>query len=73
MLLRPDELANEEKPVVELLRRLSSEVGRAQELTLNFVGLVKEWGLSLQHQKRGRTGSEQSYRTYKSRRRRSAS
>jgi transposase len=32
----------EEKPVVELLRCLSPEVGRAQELALNFVGLVKE-------------------------------
>jgi len=42
MLLRPDELTDEEKPVVELLRRLSPEVGRAQELALNFVGLVKE-------------------------------
>jgi transposase len=42
MLLRPDELADEEKPVVELLRRLSPEVARAQELALSFVGLVKE-------------------------------
>jgi transposase len=42
MLLRPDELTDEEKPVVELLRRLSPEVARAQELALSFVGLVKE-------------------------------
>ena len=42
MLLRPDELTDEEKPVVELLRRLSPEVGRAHELALNFIGLVKE-------------------------------
>jgi transposase len=42
MLLRPDELTDEEKPVVELLRRLSPEVGRAQELALSFVGLIKE-------------------------------
>jgi transposase len=42
MLLRPDELTAEEKPVVELLRRLSPEVGQAQELALSFIGLVKE-------------------------------
>jgi len=42
MLLRPEELTDEEKPMVELLRRLSPEVGRAQELALSFVGLVKE-------------------------------
>jgi len=42
MLLRPDELTDEEKPVVELLRRLSPEVPRSQELALSFVGLVKE-------------------------------
>ena len=42
MLLRPDELTNEEQSVVELLRRLSPEVARAQELALSFVGLVKE-------------------------------
>lgn len=42
MLLRPDELRDEEKPVVELLRRLSPEVGRAQELALSFIGVVKE-------------------------------
>jgi transposase len=42
MLLRPDELTDEEKPVVELLRQLSPEVGRAQELALSFVGHVKE-------------------------------
>lgn len=42
MLLRPDELRDEEKPVAELLRRLSPDVGRAQELALSFVELVKE-------------------------------
>jgi transposase len=42
MLLRPDELTDEEKPIVELLHRLSPEVARAQELALSFVGLVKE-------------------------------
>lgn len=42
MLLPPGELADEGKPVVELLRRLSPEVGRARELALSFVGLVKE-------------------------------
>jgi transposase len=42
MLLRPDELRDEEKPVAELLRRLSPEVGRAQELGLSFVEVVKE-------------------------------
>jgi len=42
MLLRGDELADEEKPVVELLRRLSPEVGRAQQLALGFVEVVKE-------------------------------
>jgi transposase len=41
-LMRPDELTDEEKPVAELLRKLSPEVGRAQELALNFIGLVKE-------------------------------
>jgi transposase len=42
MLLRGEELTDDEKPVVELLRRLSPEVGRAQELAVGFVGLVKE-------------------------------
>ncbi len=42
MLLRGDELADEERPVVELLHKLSPEVGRAQELALNFVKVVKE-------------------------------
>lgn len=41
MLLRPDELKDEEKPVVELLCRLSPEVGRAQQLALSFVEVVK--------------------------------
>jgi transposase len=42
MLLRPRELTNEEKPVAELLCRLSPEVGRAQQLALGFVEVVKE-------------------------------
>jgi transposase len=42
MLLRADELTDEERPVAELLRRLSPEVARAQELTVSFVGVVKE-------------------------------
>jgi transposase len=42
MLLRGDELTDEEKPVVELLRRLSPEVARSQELALSFIELVKE-------------------------------
>jgi transposase len=42
MLLRGEELADDEKPVVELLRRLSPEAARAQELAVGFVGLVKE-------------------------------
>ena len=42
MLLRGEELADEEKPVVELLRRLSPEAARAQELAVGFVGLIKE-------------------------------
>jgi len=42
LLLRPDELTDEEKPAAELLRRLAPEVGRAQELALGFVEVVKE-------------------------------
>jgi len=42
MLLRPGELTDEEKPVAELLRRLSPEVGQAQQLALSFVEVVKE-------------------------------
>jgi transposase len=42
MLLRPDELTDEEKPVAELLCRLSPEVRRAQDLALSFVELIKE-------------------------------
>jgi transposase len=42
LLLRGDELTDEEKSVAELLRRLSPEVARAQELALNFVEVVKE-------------------------------
>jgi len=42
MLLRPGELKDEEKPVVELLRRLSPEVARSQDPALGFIELVKE-------------------------------
>ena len=42
MLLRPGKLKDEEKPVVELLRRLAPEVARSQELALSFIELVKE-------------------------------
>jgi transposase len=42
MLLRGEELADDEQPVVEMLRRLSPEAARAQELAVGFVGLVKE-------------------------------
>ena len=42
MLLRPEGLEDEEKRTVELLRRLSPEVRRAQELALSFVELIKE-------------------------------
>jgi transposase len=42
MLLRPEELEDEEKQVIELLCRVSPEVGQAQQLALSFVGLVKE-------------------------------
>ena len=42
MLLRPEELTDEEKQTVELLCRLSPEVRQAQQLALGFVGLVKE-------------------------------
>lgn len=42
MLLRPDELRDEEKPVAELLCHLLPEAARAQELALGFVRLIKE-------------------------------
>jgi transposase len=42
MLLRPEELTDEDKKTVELLCRLSPEVRQAQQLALGFVGLVKE-------------------------------
>lgn len=42
MLMRPEELTDEEKQTVELLYCLSPEVRRAQELALSFVELVKE-------------------------------
>jgi transposase len=42
MLLRPGELTGEQKKTAELLCRLSPEVGRAQQLALSFVEVVKE-------------------------------
>src|SRR5215204_2461470 len=42
MLLRPDDLTDEEKRTAELLRRLSPEVSRSQELALSFIEVVKE-------------------------------
>lgn len=42
MLLQPEELKEEEQKIVELLCRLSPEIGRAQELALNFVEMIKE-------------------------------
>jgi transposase len=42
LLLRPEELTDEEKQTVELLCRLSPEVRRARELALSFAELVKE-------------------------------
>ena len=42
MLLRLGELTDEEKKTVELLCRLSPEVGRARELAVSFVELIKE-------------------------------
>jgi transposase len=42
MLLRPEELTDEEKETVELLCRLSPEVEQAQQLALSFIEVVKE-------------------------------
>lgn len=42
MLLRPEGLTDEEKPVVALLCRLAPEVARARELALSFVEVIKE-------------------------------
>jgi transposase len=42
MLLRPEELTDEDKKTVELLCRLSPEVGQAQQLALSFIEVVKE-------------------------------
>jgi transposase len=42
MLLRPEELEDEERRTAELLCSLMPEVGWAQQLALGFVGLVKE-------------------------------
>lgn len=42
MLLRPDELTDEEQPMVELLRRLSPEVAWAQQLAVSFIELIKQ-------------------------------
>ena len=57
MLLRSDELTDEQKKTAELLCRLSPEVGRAQQLALSFVEVVRErradglreWLVSAQH------------------------
>lgn len=42
MLLRPEEFEDEGRRMVELLCRLSPEVGRAQQLALSFVEVVRE-------------------------------
>ncbi len=42
LLLRPEELTDEEKQTVEMLCRLAPEVRRAQQLALSFVEVVKE-------------------------------
>jgi transposase len=42
MLLRPDELTDEEKETAELLCRLSPEVRRVRGLALSFIEVVKE-------------------------------
>jgi transposase len=42
MLLRPNELTDEQKKTAELLCRLSPEVGQAQQLALSFIEVVKE-------------------------------
>lgn len=41
MLLRPEKPGDEERKIVELLCRLSPEVGRARELALNFVAIIR--------------------------------
>lgn len=41
LLLRPDELTDEQKKTTELLCRLSPEVGQAQQLALSFIEVVK--------------------------------
>ena len=42
MLLRPEKLRDEEQKMVELLYRLSPEIAQAQELALDFGGLIRE-------------------------------
>jgi transposase len=42
MLLRPEELTDEEKKTVEVLCQLSPEVRQAQQLAPSFVEVVKE-------------------------------
>jgi transposase len=42
MLLRPEGLEDEERQAVELLCRLAPEAGRAQQLALSFVEVIKE-------------------------------
>jgi transposase len=42
LLLRPDELTDVQQQTTELLCQLSPEVGRAQDLALSFIDIVKE-------------------------------
>ena len=42
LLLRPEELKDEEKKVARTLCQLSPEVKRAQQLALNFIEVIKE-------------------------------
>lgn len=42
MLLQPEKLKDEEQKMVELLCRLSPEIKQAQQLALNFAGIIRE-------------------------------
>jgi transposase len=42
MLLQPEKLKDEEQKIVELLCHLSPEIRQAQELALNFAGIIRE-------------------------------
>lgn len=42
MLMQPEKLKDEEQKMVELLCHLSPEIKRAQELALNFAGIIRE-------------------------------